>query len=302
MSVAVFFNLIRYKNLLLLIYFQLLIKYLLFPAFNIVEVFSSIQFIIFLLALVCITAAGNIINDIFDVEIDKVNKPNTYIVSRLISKEKAKRLYLFVNSIGVISGIYLSLNIQKPQYSFIFITVSLLLYYYSKKIKGTLLLGNIIVSFLIALSVYLLAIFNISNKTLIENSLYVKIILLLYTIFAFFINFSREIIKDIQDIIGDYKLKLNTLPISIGIKRSKSIIAISCFIVLSLLLFLTLTFAEYYKYTFLYLLLFSFLPLFYISIQILKSTTNKDFKKISLLLKIIMLFGVSSIILLSFKL
>jgi len=84
-----FFNLIRWKNLALIILVQALIKYALFESFNIQLSLSDFQFILLVLATVFIAAAGNIINDIYDIETDLVNKPEKVIVGKSISEKAA---------------------------------------------------------------------------------------------------------------------------------------------------------------------------------------------------------------------
>ncbi|NQV76984.1 MAG: UbiA family prenyltransferase, partial [Lutibacter sp.] len=155
MRLAAYFKLIRWKNLLLILYVQILLKFLVFNSFNIETNLSLVQFIVLLISILLITAAGYIINDIFDLKTDLINKPQKVIVTKNFSLEKAQQLYLVLNATGVILGIGLSLNIEKPSYSLIFIGTSLLLYYYSKKFKSKPLIGNLIVSFLIGFSIFI---------------------------------------------------------------------------------------------------------------------------------------------------
>ena len=156
MAILAFFKLIRWKNLLLIIYVQVLLKFLIFTSFNISTNLSFIQFIVLLISILLITSAGYIINDIYDLKTDLINKPKKVIVTKQFSIAKAQQLYLFLNASGIILGIGLSLNIEKPSYSFIFIGASLLLYYYSKKFKSKPLIGNLIISFLITISILIL--------------------------------------------------------------------------------------------------------------------------------------------------
>ncbi len=135
MQLAAFYRLIRWKNLLLIMYVQVLIKFLFFTSYNVATELSIFQFLVLLFAILLISAAGYIINDIADLETDLVNKPTKIVISREISIDSAKRLYLITNTLGIIFGVSLCLHIQKPTYSFIFVGTSLLLYFYSKKIK-----------------------------------------------------------------------------------------------------------------------------------------------------------------------
>tara|TARA_R110001583_G_scaffold135989_3_gene287847 strand:- start:23868 stop:24776 length:909 start_codon:yes stop_codon:yes gene_type:complete len=299
MEILAFFKLIRWKNLLLIIYIQVLLKFLVFTSFNISTNLSLIQFIVLLISTILITSAGYIINDIYDLNSDLINKPKKVIVSKQFSIAKAQQLYFFLNTLGIILGIGLSLNIEKPSYSFIFIGASLLLYYYSKKFKSKPLIGNLIVSFLIAISILVLYFFDINKTVQSFNQQLVINVILILSFFAFSINFIREIVKDIEDVNGDNSLNMKTLPILIGEARSKKIASLFCVIPLSLLLYIILNFSETYKYTALYLVVFTVIPLLYVALKLQTITLKKEFKKVSLFLKIIMFLGINTLILFS---
>lgn len=299
MNVAVYFNLIRWKNLLLIIYVYLLIKFIFFPSFSIETVLSLFQFFLLLISIILISAAGYIINDIEDVVSDKINKPKKLIVTKNITTEKALKWYKITNTIGISFGIVFSLNINNPIVSFIFIGTSLLLYYYAKKLKSKPLIGNLIVAFLIGFSIFILAIFEFGFLIKNEPKHLAFNIIITLSIFAFFLNLTREIIKDIEDINGDYALKTNTLPILLGVNRTKSIALITLIFPIGLLLNIFLNYSEIYKFTMLYLLIAVFVPLLYVAIKLFSAKKKKHFKKISTLLKITMFLGVTSLIIFS---
>jgi 4-hydroxybenzoate polyprenyltransferase len=300
MQLSAFLNLIRWKNLLLIVYIQILIKYLFFPNFSVATNLNHFYFSIFLLAILCITAAGYIINDILDVETDKINKPSKVFITTVFTEENARKWYLYLNTFGISLGIAISLKIQKPSLSFIFIGTTLLLYYYSKKLKSLPLIGNLTVASLITLNVLLLAIFDVNPTSKNTNYNFVITTILIIAFFAFCINLIRELIKDIEDIDGDYKLKMNTLPILIGRRRTKSIITILCAFSLLLLVFFSTIFASEYKIISLYTIAFIIIPMFYITLKITKIKSKKKLHKISSLLKLIMFFGINIFIILAF--
>lgn len=299
MKLAAFFRLIRWKNLLLLGYIQFLLKFLFFSTFSATTNLSTLQYFILVCAILSITAAGYIINDIFDLKIDLINKPTKVIVGKYFSVESAQRLYWATNTLGIVLGIGLSLSVQKPTYSFIFIGASLLLYFYSKMLKSKPLIGNITVSFLIAFSIIALCLFDINFTIQNDAQQLVICITLLLSAFAFLLTLVREIVKDIEDINGDYSLKMNTLPIFFGVSRTKKIAAFLGLFPIGLLFFIVIKYASIYKYTVLYLLLFTLVPLLYVALKLLSAKTKKDFKKLSLLLKIIMFLGINSLFIFS---
>lgn len=299
MKLTAFFRLIRWKNLLLLLYIQLLLKFLFFSSFNATTNLSALQFFILVFAVQLITAAGYIINDIVDLKSDLINKPNKVIVGSFFSIESAQRLYLLTNTLGIVFGIGLSMSVQKPTHSFIFIGASLLLYFYSKKLKSKHLFGNITISFLVAISIIILCLFDLNLAIQNEVQQLVIQVTILLAVFAFLINLVREIVKDIEDVNGDYKLKMNTLPILLGVARTKKIASFLCVFPLGLLVFIIANYASEYKLTVLYLVLFTLVPLLYIALKLLWAKTKKDFKKLSMLLKLIMFLGINALLLFS---
>ncbi|MFD1293995.1 geranylgeranylglycerol-phosphate geranylgeranyltransferase [Lutibacter holmesii] len=299
MDLKVYLKCIRWKNLLLIGYVFILIKFVLFPSYQIHTILSNFQFFVLLASVVFITAAGYIINDIFDITTDFINKPKKVIIPNLVSVEKAKTWYKVTNALGVTLGVFLCLKIEKPNYSFIFLGSSLLLYFYSKKLKGLPFIGNVVVAFLVCSSIFIIVIFELNYPVENPAQFIVLQFIVLLSFVAFLINLIRELTKDLIDVNGDYKMKMNTLPILIGISRTKKIALFICLIIILFLLYFVINYSSEYKYLNLYLVVFILLPLLYTSIKLNKSTTKKQFQKISIWLKIIMFLGVNSILIFS---
>ncbi len=299
MKLATFFTLIRWKNLFLITYVLFLIKFLLFNSFEINTNLSALQFFILWFSIICITASGYILNDILDVEVDKINKPKSVIISNTISIEKAKKYFLYINTLGIILGVIFSFYIKNPSVALIFIFTSLLLNWYSKYLKSKPFIGNFLISFLVAFSFILLAILDINYSIKSVNQYFVILIIYGLGIFAFFINLIREIVKDIEDVKGDYNLNMRTLPIIIGIERTRKITVIICVIPILFLLFTISTFDKQYIWLNVYLILTAILPLLYISLKLWKIKSYKKMHKISILLKIVMFLGVNTILIIT---
>lgn len=302
MVLATYFKLVRWKNLLLIVFVFFVLKFSFFNTLQIESKLSVVDFLLLLSSVLAITAAGYIINDIFDVKTDLINKPTKVIVTQKISLETAKKWYKTTNTVGIVLGIALCIKISKPTHSFIFIGISLLLYYYSKKIKATPFIGNFLVSLLIAFSVLIFPLFEIEliAKNNIQN-LATQIIWMLF-FFAFSLNLIREIVKDIEDVNGDYNLKMNTLPILLGSLRTRNFVFVLSIIPIGLLLFMILKYSSIYKYTALYLLLFVLMPLLYFIVKLRSAKKKPEFHKLSVLLKIIMLLGINSLLIFSITL
>jgi 4-hydroxybenzoate polyprenyltransferase len=282
---------------------QVLIKYALLVPFGVITALNGFGFSLLVLATLCIAAAGNIINDIYDVETDLVNKPNQVIVGKTISEKKANNLFIAFNVIGVGLGFYVSNLVGKNGFFAIFVIISALLYVYASYLKQILVIGNIVISILVALSIIIVGLFELLPIITPENQTvqltYFKIILD-YALFAFLINLVRELAKDIEDIDGDHKAGMNTLPIAIGRDRaSKVLFALSLMPLLAVV---------YYMITYLYkqpiaigyFLIFVVAPLIYIAIKSFNAETKKDVRHISKILKLVMLLGMLSLLLFPF--
>jgi len=185
------------------------------------------------IAAAMITSAGNIINDYFDFEIDKINKPERPIPSGRVSRSDALMLSFALFMIGL--GLAKYVNIYCLSLAGL---NSVLLIIYGRYSKKMLIVSNIIVSYLVA-SIFIfgaLSVINVANLGLMG----LRIVALLSSC-AFLITFSREIIKDVEDIEGDKKNYCSTLPICIGPGNAKTLakLFITFAIILSLVPFVT---------------------------------------------------------------
>ena len=293
-----FLKLIRYQNLLMLAFMQLIFRYGFFKFQNIPLALADWQYGLLVLSTILLAAGGYVINNIYDQETDSDNKPNDVIVGRGISETQAYNLYFALTVSGVAIGFYLSNVIQKPGFASIFILVAATLYLYASSLKQMMLIGNIVVALLLSFSVMIIGIFDLYPATVLENQQQMKIffsILLDYAVFAFMINILREMIKDIEDMDGDYNQGMNTLPIAIGkLRTCKIIFVLSIIPVLVILLYINKYLLDLLWVT-IYLLLFVCGPLILFTVKMLKANTKKDFHFLSLLLKFILLFGILSV-------
>ncbi|WP_299116258.1 geranylgeranylglycerol-phosphate geranylgeranyltransferase [uncultured Winogradskyella sp.] len=304
-----FLNLIRWKNLIMIALVQILIKYALllpfFESYGVVTTLSSLAFFLLVLATICIAAGGYVINDIYDVEADKINKPNKVIINTHISEKIALQLFIILNVIGVGIGFYLSNGIGKSGYFVIFFIASALLYIYSSYLKQMLLVGNIVISLVVALCILLVGIFELL-PVITDNNRIIQIfffrIILDYSIFAFMINLIRELVKDIEDVDGDHKAGMQTLPIALGRERTSKIVFVLSLIPLISVVYYVVT--NLFKQQLLvgYFLVLVIAPLIYISIKLFSAEHKSHYKHISLMLKLVMLTGMFSIFLYNYVL
>jgi 4-hydroxybenzoate polyprenyltransferase len=299
-----YLKLIRYQNLLMLALMQLIFRYGFLELQNIPLALSDWQYGILVLATVCIAAGGYIINNIFDVETDSENKPENVIVGKFISETKAYNLYIGFTVIGVAMGFYLSNVINKPSFASLFIVIAATLYFYATSLKQSLLIGNFIVALLLSFSVIIIGIFDLYPVTFEENRAVMGMlfgILLDYALFAFILNFIREIIKDLQDVNGDYNQGMNTLPIVFGVKRTtKLVFGLSLVPMICIAYYINANlFASGLLYATVYGLVLILAPLIYFTTKIGSAKTPQDFHHLSTVLKWILFFGILSIVVIS---
>ncbi|PTM11059.1 MAG: prenyltransferase [Bacteroidetes bacterium] len=299
-----FLNLIRWKNLLLIALVQILIKYALLEPFEVVRfTLNDFGFGLLALATLCIAAAGNVINDIYDVETDLVNKPDKVVIGDKISEKTAFSIYIVLTAIGVGVGFYLSNLVGRSGFSAIFVIISALLYIYATYLKQTTLVGNIVISFLVAMCLLIVGLFELlpviteQNR---ETQLTFFKIIFDYAVFAFIINALREMVKDIEDINGDYKAEMKTLPILIGRERALKVVFALSLIPLLVVIYYIITYLYKHYFVVGYFLVFIIAPLLYFTIKSFSAESKKEISFLSVLLKIVMLFGVLSLILYPF--
>ena len=294
-----FLKLIRFQNLLILALMQLLFRYVFFKLQNIPSALADWQYSLLVLSTILIAAGGYVINNVFDQNTDLINKPNHVIVGKTISETNAYNLYLALTASGVAIGFYLSNVIEKPGFASIFILVAATLYLYATSLKQMLVIGNIIIALLLSFSVVIIGIFDLFPTIHEGNQQQMGVvfsILLDYALFTFFLNFMREIVKDLEDVDGDYNEGMNTLPIVIGKSRTAKIVFGISFIPIIFMLYYINKYLLELVFTTVYLLLFVVGPLLYFAVKIWTAKSKKEFHMLSLLLKCILLFGVLSIV------
>ncbi|MGK4568643.1 geranylgeranylglycerol-phosphate geranylgeranyltransferase [Flavobacterium sp. 3HN19-14] len=292
-----FFKLIRYQNLLMIALMQFIVRYGFFQLQHIPLALNDWQYVLLVLATVCVAAAGYVINDVFDQDTDAVNKPQKVIVGKYISETKAYNIYVTLNIIGVGIAFYIANVIDKPSLSGIFIGVAALLYLYASSLKQSLLAGNIIVSIVAAMSIIVVAIFDVYPMTNIENRIELGsrfLVLLDYAMFCFIITLFREIVKDTEDIKGDNEMGMRTLPVVLGIPKTVKIVFALSVVFIAYLLFYV--YQNYFSNNLYigaaYTLLTIIAPLIYFAIQLFSAKAKEDFTHLSKILKVVLFFGV----------
>ncbi len=300
-----YIKILRPNNLIIILMTQLLMRY-----FVIAPLLQSqglslqmplLDFTLLVLTSILIAAAGYVINDYFDVKTDRMNRPDTVIVDRTISRRKIILWHLILNGFALLLAFILALRAGNFQLIFIQILSIGLLWFYSTDFKKQAFIGNLIVAFLTALIPIVVMIYEMpwlkqyyeqsemAYQLNFKNTFY---FVGMFALFAFLCNLIREIIKDIEDAFGDEATGCRTLPIVIGIDKTKYIV----YGILSLTIALlgSIVYNNYSSNDILptlYLVLLVILPLLVLFYFIFKAQQKKDFSKISRALKIIMILG-----------
>jgi len=293
-----YLNLIRYKNLLLLAFMQLVILFGFLKMQDIPLALALWQYYLLMLSTVCIAAGGYIINDIMDQDVDGINKPKKAIVGHTISENLAYNLYVVFSIIGVGIGFYLSKLIGRPNFVTVFILCAALLYIYSTSFKHIIIVKNIVVAFLLAFSILIIDLFMIfpaTDTTNREQMLPVFSVLIDFSIIAFIINLLREMVKDLEDVNGDYNNGIQTLPVTLGVARTtKLVFGLSFIPTICILYYMYVNLFEL-QFATVYILGFLIGPLLYFSIKIWSAKSKKDYSHLSDVLKLIIFLGIIAI-------
>jgi 4-hydroxybenzoate polyprenyltransferase len=302
-----FFKFIRWPNLLILFFTQLMLNYFIIDyIFELIQMKGPISFFeFFLLSLstLFMAAFGYIINDLKDVNVDALNHSNKVLVNKTISLQKAYILAIIFILLSLLSAFYLSIRLQMIQLVFVHLLIAVGLYYYSSKLKSSILTGNILISLFAATSVFIVWLYHLAALAMDPVKIidaqkvvtFTTYIVIAYSIFAFLTNFLREIIKDVEDRQGDEKTGLKTFVIKYGLPASKKLIFAIGFIIL-----IFLATAIYFTYSYkwyqlsIYLGIAVGIPILYLLKELRKAEKKDDFKQLSLLTKIIMIAGVLS--------
>ena len=223
-----YLRLIRWQNLLFLaILVWVMEKWVCVPILNAVRFYEVLPWwvLCLLMAAVILTAAaGYVINDYFDVKIDRINRPDKLIVTQTVTKDQAMILYRVLAVAGVLLGLSVAWIVRSWIIASVFLLVPGLLWFYSSSYKRQFILGNIIIALTSALPPLLVAQTNISWLYVRYPDImpYIPVARDLYmwtggfALFAFLTTWIREVIKDLQDQNGDRELECHTMPIILG--------------------------------------------------------------------------------------
>ena len=299
-----FLKLVRWPNLVFILLAESLLHFCIYkPLFPLASEQVTTRFYFMLISNILIAAAGYMINDYFDINIDQVNKPQKVVVGAYISR----RMVIFWHLIFSVVAMYIS-SIEFPFQSYWHIHITnllaiLLLWFYSTSFKKKFLIGNVIIAVLTAWSIAIVyfskfTVQEIAHPAISNNAVrqFAKLSLL-YSVFAFILTLVREVLKDMEDMEGDEKYGCYTMPIAWGLKPTKVYVAVWTIVVIAMLLLIQLYVIPFgWWYTVLYCFIFIIFPLSLVLIQLPKAFAHAHFRRLSAYIKMAMLAGILSII------
>ncbi|MES2848031.1 MAG: geranylgeranylglycerol-phosphate geranylgeranyltransferase [Bacteroidota bacterium] len=307
-----FLRLIRWPNLVFialtqaLFYYAVILPVLPSSYYEYTKKLTLPVFMVLIAASVLIAAAGYIINDYFDINIDRVNKPGKMVVEKVIKRRWAIILHIIITLAGIACSLYVTM---KTTLVIVIANVgcALLLWVYSTTFKKKLLSGNVIISMLTAWVIIVLY-FAVNTVYLNTRKQPVEIIVAmnlifkfaaLYAGFAFIISLVREVVKDIEDMEGDEKYGCKTMPIVWGIPASKVFVGVWMVVLIGAIgIIIVYMLQKGWWLSAVYCLLLLIIPLISTLQQFYKAQNAADYHKISSKVKLIMLAGILSMLLL----
>jgi len=223
-----------------------------------------------------VAGGGYIINDYYDIKIDLINKPDRVVIGKGIGRRHALLFHSVLSFAGVALGFLLGWRL-----GLIHIFSSFILWWYSNSLKRQPFVGNFMVALLTGLSITLInVLYDLTNS-----------LVIIYSLFAFFMTLVREIIKDMEDLKGDNTFGCKTLPILWGIRKTKVVVY---FLLALFSLLVVMINAIYTQMPFYYFLVFLFAPLSIFLLRLISADTKRDFYMLSQWCKVIMVLGVIS--------
>ena len=241
----------------------------------------NLSIILAFLAVFFETAAGNVINDYFDYQIDLINKPERPIPSGRISLTAGRNYSYVLFLLGTICGFLISYLTQNWIPFIIVLIADVVLYLYAYKLKSTPLIGNLAVGFMTGFG-FVFAGFSLNNPEIVLTSIYLGF-------FAFVMTTARELVKDIEDMEGDKAEGAKTLPILYGEKITATLAFI--LIIIDCALCPLLYFINIFGFYYLIVIAIAVLLFIYSAFLIIKNQDRKTAGKVSKYLKIGMLIA-----------
>ena len=274
-------TLVRWPNLLIMLLCLALTRAgLLLPGLPLRASLLETRFLLLLFSALLVAAAGYIINDYYDVKIDAINRPDRLVIGPVVRRRHAMLAHLILSGVGVLLAGWLS-----PRLGFVTLGSALLLWGYSARFKRVALVGNVSIATLTGALVLLP---ELQLKTGLAG-------VWVYALAAFLLTVVREIVKDVEDMRGDAHHGCRTLPLVLGVARTKWIAGffLACLGLLTAGATKRLLALGHWPLA-MWLLVLVLVPLVGLARQLWRADRRRHFRQLSYWCKAIMLSGVLS--------
>ena len=283
------------QNVLLLAIGMLAFKYGFLDRQAVVLALNDWQYIVMVLACSFIAAGGFYINNAAGVGKETTTET---------SEAKIYNIYIALTLIGVGMGYYIANFVGRPMHSGIFVVGAATLYIYATSLKQTVLVSNIVIALLMALPLVAIGIFTMYPVLNGENKLLLATLLDLMLDYALFIFVTGLIVTFINNLANadtDYNNGITTLPITLGRNRTQKIVLVFALLPIGMLLYYGNAYIKELLFALFYGLVFILAPMIYFLIKLWNAKTPKDFQHLEMVLKIVLLFTVLSIAVITFN-
>lgn len=301
--IVAFLKMIRLPNLFFMALTQVLFQFCIYQTLykDTIPSGDLTLFILLVLASLFIAAAGYIINDYFDINIDEINKPHKMVVDKLISRRWAIAWHFMLSSSGIILTALALPGLQKWYLILANVLCVALLWFYSTNFKKNLLTGNIVISLLTAWTILIIFFSKVDLADAFgagETSHYKFFRLaMLYAGFAFIISLIREAIKDMEDMPGDAKHGCRTMPIVWGVNATKVYTAVWLVVLIALLIVVQVYILQFkWWLPVAYSIAAIIFPLIVVLVKLRSSSSPQQFHQLSTITKLVMFTGILSML------
>lgn len=260
---------------------------------------DSINYSLMVIVTLFIAVAGYVSNDYFDLEIDRINRPDRPAVSGKISHSAFPFIAVSFSILSVAGMIVLWLRMNCFWAVPVLLLALLSVWWYAAILKKSLFLGNLAVSFMSSLTLGMAWFFEwlMLHKAGIHiyetkplNRIAIGIV-----VFAFMLSLIREIIKDLEDMEGDGLNNCRSIPIVKGVSFTKNFLYILSMILLILLVFGQIGLsAMYFPMVVIWLIPAVQLPVLLFIIRLRKADSRESYHRLSTMIKWIMVGGIAS--------
>lgn len=265
---------------------------------------DATNFQLLLAASFLIAAGGYVINDYFDINIDSINRPNRQVVERVIKRRWAMAWHIIFSLSGWGLSILLSKRLENPFPGLFNTAAIVLLWFYSTDFKKKLLIGNVVISLLTSWVVLVMYVSEAGINLHLASSAQTEYITdiyksaILFGGFAFISSLIREAVKDLEDMEGDARYACRTMPIVWGVRSTKIYTGVWLIVLICSLAALAVYFILHGRWGIaVYMLSTVSIPAFLVLQRLGRASKASDYKLISSLIKLFMLTGTLSMLL-----